>query len=54
MKNYLILLAVALLASCGPRNPQAAQNEEKQNPLVEYLQQYKGKNYEAGNSIQRD
>lgn len=47
-------MAVVLFVSCGPRNPQATLNEEKQNPLVEYLQQYKGKNYDVGNSIQRD
>ncbi len=27
---------------------------KSKNPLVEYLQQYNGKNYDAGNSIQRD
>lgn len=54
MKHFIYTMAVVLLVSCGPRNPQATQNEEKQNPLVEYLQQYKGKNYDAGNSIQRD
>lgn len=54
MKYFIYTMAVVLFASCGPRNPHASQNEEKQNPLVEYLQQYKGKNYDAGNSIQRD
>lgn len=54
MKHFIYTMAVVLLASCGTRSPQAAQNEEKKNPLVEYLQQYKGKNYDAGNSIQRD
>lgn len=54
MKYSIYTMAVVLLASCGPRNPHASQNEEKHNPLVEYLQQYKGKNYDAGNSIQRD
>lgn len=54
MKNLIYTMAVVLLASCGPRNPQSTENEEKQNPLVEYLQQYNGKNYEAGNDIQRD
>ena len=54
MKHFIYTMAVVLLASCGLRNSQNAQNEEKQNPLVEYLQQYKGKNYDAGNSIQRD
>lgn len=54
MKYFIYTMAVVLLASCGPRNPHASQNEEKQNSLVEYLLQYKGKNYNAGNSIQRD
>lgn len=54
MKYFIYTMAVVLFASCGPRNPHASQNEEKQNPLVEYLQQYEGKNYDAGNSIQRD
>lgn len=54
MKHFIYTMAVVLLASCGPRNPQSTKSEERQNPLVEYLQQYKGKNYNAGNSIQRD
>lgn len=54
MKYFIYTMAVVLLVSCGSRNPQATQSEVKQNPLVEYLQQYKGKNYDAGNSIQRD
>lgn len=54
MKHFIYTLAVVLLASCGIKNSQDTQNEEMQNPLVKYLQQYKGKNYDAGNSIQRD
>ncbi len=54
MKHFIYTMAVVLFASCAPRNSQNAQNEEKENPLVEYLKQYKGKNYDAGNSIQRD
>lgn len=54
MKHFIFTLAVVLLASCGARNPQVAKNEEKKNPLVEYLQKYKDAKYETGNAIQRD
>ena len=54
MRNYIILLAVLTLASCGSRNPQATKNGGKLNPLVEYLKSYKDKKFDTGNDIQRD
>lgn len=50
-KNLILSLAVVLLASCGPR---MQKETGKQNVLIEYLLKYKGANYNAGNSIQRD
>ncbi len=47
-------MVVVLLTSCESRNSHTSLNEERKNPLVEYLQQYKGKDYNVGNSIQRD
>jgi hypothetical protein len=51
MKKIILLLAVALLASCGPRMQHP---KEKQNELVEYLLKYKEARYNTGNSIQMD
>lgn len=54
MRKLSLFITLVLLVSCGSRNNQVVQNEEKTNPLVEYLQQYKNKKNDAVNDIQRD